>query len=291
MALGTATVAAPVAPARGSPLSTEQHDHAGREASESPALRRERSMGTAREIKFRVDLDRLGAITEILDRRLRRDPHGDASLDGDYRVTSLYCDTGDLEVYRRVGWHRFRKFRVRRYGAGDQAYLERKTRLGELVRKERIALPIAELRWLDESASPPADWIGSDYRRQIHRRSLGPACLIDYRRRAFFGDAPSIGGALPIRVTIDREMRAAPARAWDFAPRDLGPLAESTMVIEIKCGSEMLAAGAALPVAVKELIEVLRLGRRGISKYRQGVRSLAAAATDNRRVDEDDRDA
>lgn len=272
-------------------MSIEPHDHDGHAASESPALRRERSMGTAREIKFRVDVDRLAAITETLDRRLSRDPHGDASLDGDYRVTSLYCDTGDLEVYRRVGWHRFRKFRVRRYGAGGQAYLERKTRLGELVRKERIALPIAELGWLDERATPPADWIGSDYRRQLHRRSLAPACMIDYRRRAYFGDAPSSGGPLPIRVTIDREMRAAPARAWDFAPRDLRPLAESTMVIEIKCGSEMAAAGAALPVAVKELIEVLRLSRRGISKYRQGIRSLEAASFEQSDPDESAPDA
>lgn len=259
--------------------------------SESPALRRERSLGTAREVKFRVADERLSAITALLDARLTRDPHGDPQLDGDYQVTSLYADTDDLEVYRRVGWHRFRKFRVRRYGASELAYLERKTRLGELVRKERCAVPLDELPLLHELERPGPNWLGADYRHQLLRRGLRPVCEIQYRRRAFYGSVLAAGAALPIRVTIDRELRGATTDVWGFGanertPRQFIRLLGGTMVLEIKFAGDATVQSTAeraeggdvrrlpVPAAVKELIEALRLGDRGVSKYRQCVRTL-----------------
>jgi hypothetical protein len=218
----------------------------------SPALL-PRSFGEAREIKFRVPSARLAELTSLLERRLKPDLHGDTSSNGDYGIASLYCDTPDLEVFRQLGWHRFRKFRVRRYGASDLVFLERKTRLGDLVRKERVAIPLGELARVGELGRPPflrctpdrpgtstarscaderseSPWAGEAYRRQVTRRGVQPTCFIQYVRRAFVGVAdqvssPARGGGTSeqmstnqLRVTIDRSIRGTLANGWSFAP-------------------------------------------------------------------------
>lgn len=261
------------------------------DSSESPALRRDRSSGTAREVKFRAEADRLDELTRLLDARLERDPHGEPALDGDYRVRSLYCDTDDLEVFRRIGWHRVRKFRVRRYGASELAYLERKTRLGDLVRKDRTEIPLGDVAQLDHRLAAAAGWAGHDFRRQLARRGLRPTCTIEYRRRAFYGSIASAVGPLPIRVTIDREVAGAAIVGWSFDAERLSPLLGGLMIVEIKFAGD----SGGVPVAAKDLISDLRLTLRGVSKYRQCMRLLQglgdAAAMDASARDEDPNDA
>ncbi|MBL9119382.1 MAG: polyphosphate polymerase domain-containing protein [Phycisphaerae bacterium] len=245
-------------------------------AADSPALLG-RTSGEAREIKFRVPAARLDELSNLLAHHLDRDPHGDPALGGDYRVASLYCDTADLEVFRRIGWHRFRKFRIRRYGASSQVFLERKTRLADLVRKDRVAVSLDELRHLG-SPCKTCIWTGSDFHRQIERRGLRPACFVEYRRRAFFGGPEQSGGPRALRVTIDREVRGAPAAGWSFSPATkpapllLQPTGE-LMVLEIKFSSGSTTASG-VPVSVKRLIADLNLCERGMSKYRQCTRHL-----------------
>lgn len=278
-------------------------------SSDSPALLGRRA-GEAREIKFRVPLDRLDALSAALAARLARDPHGEPHLDGDYRVASLYFDTPDLEVYRRVGWHRFRKFRVRRYGGADAVFLERKTRLGDLVRKDRTPVALDELPRLAESDDDQT-WIAADFRRQLARRSLAPVAFIQYRRRAFYGalDGGPSGGAL--RVTIDRDARGASTDGWSFGPRSApvallvdttpfptsgsarGTGAREFMLVEIKftSGRTDHQTTAAIPGAIKRLIAELGLGERGISKYRRCMRLLGPDASPTASAPEVDDDA
>ncbi len=266
---------------------THPHPHPSSNPSASPALRGGHGASAARELKFAVECERIDALLATLAERMQRDPHADPALGGDYLVTSLYCDSPDREVARRVGWHRFRKFRVRRYGAGTSAFLERKTRIGALVRKERIELPVGELPLLaaDGALADPS-WIAAGYRRQLLRRSLAPVCMIEYRRSAFFAEVPHAGGALPngspsplsIRATIDRSLRGVPVDGFRFAPAaHAGPWREilpETAILEIKFAGDAAASADGVPVAVKSLLAALRVSRRGSSKYRTCMRLL-----------------
>jgi hypothetical protein len=249
------------------------------EPSASPALRGGHGSSAARELKFAVELRRIDELLATLAKRMRRDPHADPALDGDYLVTSLYCDSPDREVARRIGWHRFRKFRVRRYGLSEVAFLERKTRIGALVRKERIEIPIGELPFLalDANAHDPA-WRAASYRRQLLRRALAPVCMIEYRRTAFYADAAHAGGSLPIRVTLDRSLRGVAVEHYRFAPASPSlawrPILPDTAILEIKFAGDTAAAADGVPVAVKDLLAALRVSRRGSSKYRTCMRLI-----------------
>src|SRR5438105_5925689 len=70
---------------------------------------------------------------------LAPDPHADPARGG-YRVTSVYFDTQQFDVYRRsgsaCGGH---KHRARRYGAEPTAHLERKSKRDGRVWKYRTA--------------------------------------------------------------------------------------------------------------------------------------------------------
>lgn len=247
--------------------------------SASPALRGGHGPSAARELKYAVELHRIDELLATLAERMTRDPHAEPALGGDYLVTSLYCDSPDREVARRVGWHRFRKFRIRRYGSGDHAFLERKTRIGDLVRKERVELPLDELPLLGQGAGEahPA-WIAASFRRQLLRRSLAPVCMIEYRRTAFDADMPHGGGSVPVRATVDRGLRGVAVDDFRFAPAHPAlawqAIVPETAILEIKFAGDAASAADGVPVAVKDLLASLRVSRRGRSKYRTCMRLL-----------------
>jgi hypothetical protein len=85
----------------------------------------------AREITFRVDgvtADRRGDRVRAL---LSPDPYAGGQNADEYTTSTLYFDTADHAVYRRRGSCRRSRHRVRRYGTGNVAFLERKLRYCE----------------------------------------------------------------------------------------------------------------------------------------------------------------
>jgi hypothetical protein len=220
---------------------------------ESPSLAARDRADDAFELKFLID--ELGArhVEEWARRRLVPDPHGESALSGAYRVTSLYCDTSRLDVFHRSPSYRRRKFRVRRYGDADWAFLERKSKWAERVAKRRTAVLLDELPQLSNSLAllaRPDYW----FHRRLLRLDLSPACRIAYERNAFVGAG--------LRLTLDRHVRGMLENEWDLAPVDAGlPLLNGQVILEFKFF-------AALPVPFKELVADLRLKPAAVSKYR-----------------------
>ena len=127
------------------------------------------------EIKFLVDGDTGARVLQAARASLGPDPHGSGLTGDQYRTTTLYFDTAELDVYHRRGSYRRAKFRVRRYGEGEVVFLERKLRTTEVLSKRRTPIPLEDLPQLSES-SLDARWPGRWFRDRVQRRKLSTAC-------------------------------------------------------------------------------------------------------------------
>ena len=232
----------------------------------SPGLYRDEAETPAFEVKFLLTRAEALEVERRLRGRLAPDPHADPALGGAYRVTSVYFDTPTFDVYRRSPGYRRRKYRVRRYGGAPTAFLERKAKRRQQVRKRRVSVPLAELATLAGATS--ADWPGAWFAAQLAKRHLRPVCRVSYERVALIG-ACAEG---PIRVTFDREAHGGPA-----AGAEPESVADGPRLLEDEVITEFKFLGA-MPAAFKEVVEGLRLNPRSVSKYRRCVEAVGLAA-------------
>jgi hypothetical protein len=231
----------------------------------SPGLVRSAAAVPAFEVKFLLTEAEAREVERRLRRRLTPDSHGDPALGGAYRVTSVYFDTSAFDVYRRSEGHRRRKFRVRRYGTSPTAYLERKTKSAQQVRKRRTAIPLAELPRL--AGALTADWPGAWFVKRLALRDLRPVCRVTYERVALVGHTPDG----PIRATFDRAAVGGPTTGPVPEPVGDGPrLLDGEVIAELK----FLGA---MPVLFKSVVEDLRLTPSPVSKYRRCVEAAGLA--------------
>jgi hypothetical protein len=241
----------------------------------SPSLSlAQREAGPAFELKFLLDEQRAEQVEAWARHYLALDPHGDPSLQGAYRTTSVYCDTPQLDVYYRAPWYRSQKFRVRRYGLTPHVFLERKSKRGDRVKKRRSSVPAEQLTALTEPLCLPT-WPGYWFHRRLDARRLGPVCQIVYERMAYVGTAPDG----PLRLTLDRRIRGVLTDQWALATNDNGlSLLAGQVIVELKFR-------AALPACFKELVAAIQLVPAKVSKYRLcreafGARGDAMGASD-----------
>lgn len=214
---------------------------------------------TAFELKFLLDGARAGEVLAWARGQLRPDPHGDPARGGAYQTTTLYCDTANWQVYWRAPTYRRRKFRLRRYGAEELVYLERKTRRADRVAKLRTVAALGELPLL--AAPPGPDWPCGWFHRQLTARQLRPALLVSYDRVALIGEAAE--GSL--RLTFDRELHGRPWHGWELpAAWDGAAFLRGQVICEMKFRT-------ALPPLFKELMARFKLAPSKASKYRHGV--------------------
>ncbi len=213
--------------------------------------------GEAFEIKFRIDEDQARDVERWARRWLQLDPHGEVALGGAYRTTSLYCDTPELDVYRRTESYRGEKFRLRRYGSSPWVFLEQKSRLEERVRKRRTAIDEAELPVLDAPLAPPP-WPGAWFHGELRVKRLRPACRLVYHRTAFAGQ----GADGPMRLTLDRGLRGILTSDWRLDDSEAGPpLLPAGVILELKFR-------VTLPDPFAGLCRDMNLGASAVSKYR-----------------------
>jgi hypothetical protein len=223
---------------------------------------------TAYELKFLLDEARAAELEARARARLALDPHGEAALGGAYRITTLYCDTPALHMYWRSPSYRRRKFRVRRYGAEETAYLERKTRKADRVAKKRQLAALGELPLLGRE--PGADWPCGWFHRQLAARDLRPVALVAYERVALIGQGAD--GAL--RLTFDRRLRGVRWQEWSVPGVERGAaFLEGRVIVEMKFRT-------ALPGLFQELMARFRLQPTAASKYRQCIDACGAPARD-----------
>ncbi|MEY4933476.1 MAG: hypothetical protein RLZZ403_1796, partial [Pseudomonadota bacterium] len=99
-------------------------------------------------------------------------------------------------------------------------------------------------------------------------RQLHPVCQISYQRTARVGMAEG----QPIRMTLDRNLRATAQVAHPFDNRDDGtPLLDQSWILELKYRH-------ALPALFKRLITELAPAPQRVSKYRLAVSALGLTA-------------
>jgi VTC domain len=214
------------------------------------------------ELKFFVGAAEAAALKDWVRLRLRPDPYGGGTHGDYYHVSTVYFDTPDFHVLARQGSYARAKYRVRRYGAGETVYLERKTKGSRRVSKRRSATPLAHLPRLENGATA-LEWNGHWFHRRLLVRSLRAVCRVDYLRLARVEES-DFG---PIRLTLDQELRAWRARSICFdSLHDGVALTRARLIIELKFGHSM-------PLLFKQLIRDFALETAGVSKFR-----LACAA-------------
>ena len=123
-----------------------------------------------------------------------RDHHG---AGGSYRVASVYCDTSAFDVFRRSAGFKRRKYRVRRYGDSPELFLERKTKVGDQVRKKRVTIGVHEADRLAAACNEMAE------------RFLSGGRLIAFGRGASATDAQHVSVEFVHPVIVGK--RALPA--------------------------------------------------------------------------------
>ncbi|QOV88838.1 polyphosphate polymerase domain-containing protein [Humisphaera borealis] len=222
---------------------------------QSPGLGAGAGMGAAFELKFHIDPDLASRVEHWAAGHLVPDCHGNA---GKYAVTSVYCDTPTFDVFHRSPGYRRVKFRLRRYDASTEAFLERKRKRGTQVIKRRTSINFEELpRLSDLAAAQP--WAGNWFHKRVCRRNLRPTACVSYTRTAFFGMAD----AMPVRMTIDRDLIGVPTDQWHIPHLSAGtPLLPDGVLVELKFHVQV-------PTIFRELMTMLPPQLARVSKYRR----------------------
>jgi hypothetical protein len=216
----------------------------------------------ASEVKFLVDKDTGAEIRRWARAHLEPDPHGAGPFGDEYSTTSLYFDTENGDVFHRRGSFGRGKYRVRRYGASGNVFLERKLRRPGILAKRRTMVPLETLERLG-APETSADWAGAWFHRRLMLRQIRPVCQLSYARTARTSATPD--GA--VRLTLDEDVRVAPVSLARFHSGAAVPVLETHMILELKYRREV-------PLIFKRLVEAFVLVPQPASKYRLGVAAL-----------------
>lgn len=228
----------------------------------SPSTDTHETRANAREIKFLLKPELVELIRGWARARLMADPNAQGVYGDTYRITTLYFDTQQLDVFHRWGSYGRGKYRIRRYGQSDQAFLERKLRMRRQLTKRRSLVALDDLERLTETEARP-DSTGYWFHRRLRLRRLGPVCQVSYERTA----RVAMTRYGPIRLTLDVDLRARPASGvWCSAPGGKA-FRKDLAILEFKFRY-------AMPTLFKCLVEEFALSPQAISKYRLAVTTL-----------------
>lgn len=216
----------------------------------------------AREVKFLLPADRAEVVLDWARSRMAPDPHAGGPSGDEYRTTTIYFDTTTRSVFHRQGSYGRSKYRLRRYGASDVVYLERKLRTSTLLSKRRTAAAAADVR-VALSVPGVEDWPGRWFGQRLAMRRLSPVCQVSYRRHALVG----MGPYGPMRLTFDDDLRAQVNDTCVFA-RDSGvSVLSDHVIVEMKFCVDT-------PAVFRHLVEDFALSPAAVSKYRLSIAAV-----------------
>jgi hypothetical protein len=232
----------------------------------SPSTDQRENREFAAEVKFLLNPEvaervRLWSRTHLLP-----DPNANSDQHDGYRITSLYFDTEDFDVFWRKGSFGRSKYRIRRYGAAETVFLERKLKTRGLVSKRRSIVPISQISRLAKREIERG-WPGYWYHQRLLLRNLKNVCQISYHRTARVLMTPKG----PIRLTLDDDIRTVPTP--DMAYREMGegtPMLDRQIILELKYRYD-------LPELFKRLAGEFGLKPEPVSKYRLAIAALGYA--------------
>jgi hypothetical protein len=214
------------------------------------------------ETKFLVPAAVGAQIQDWARARLEPDPHAGGIFGDTYRITSLFVDSPERDVFLRHGSYGRAKYRVRRYGEGDALFVERKLKARGHLIKRRTAVSSQDLERIEAGEAGPGS-AGYWFCRRLIARRLEPVCQVSYLRMARV--ARTAYG--PIRLTVDDGLCAMPASRLALMAKSGTPLCPGQMILELKYGQ-------AMPVLFKQLVQQFRLEPQRLSKYRLAVAKL-----------------
>jgi hypothetical protein len=220
----------------------------------------------ASEIKFAVPTDMGERVRDWARANLEPDPYGGGPFNDQYHTASLYFDTSAGDVFHRRGSFGRSKYRVRRYGAADFVFVERKLRKPGILVKRRTIVPLDSIERLSESLADP-DWPGEWFHRRLLLRQIKPVAELSYNRVARF--ARTADG--PARVTLDDDLRAVAVTAPRFSGIEGQLVVPGQMILELKYRLHP-------PAIFKRLVEEFALEPQRVSKYRLGMASIGHGA-------------
>ena len=215
------------------------------------------------ELKLLLDESDLRVARDFAAQRLTPDTF--AGVDSAYELSTLYLDTVDRRIFRRLLDGSGTKYRIRRYGEEDIVYVERKTRRGTLVRKRRAEFPMADLPTLLRGDIQGETWPAT-FSGAIFDFELIPSLLLTYRRHAWQGPRRS-------RLTLDDRIEAwhGDGIARLERPGTSASISEN-VVLELKYD-------AVMPPEFEELLAMLPIEQQGFSKYTLGIKAAGLAPT------------
>jgi len=230
----------------------------------NPEIDTRETRNLASEVKFLVDPISAHRIRDWARQRLSPDPYAGGDSRDEYRTTSLYFDTRDLDVFHRRGSFGRAKYRVRRYGDAQTVFLERKLRTPALLAKWRTQVALDDLPRVND----PSDdtWAGRWFHNRLAARKLTPTCQVTYERTARVGGSDNG----PIRLTLDRNVRVLAATGLEFRAARTQPVLDYRLILELKFRGT-------LPALFKELVEQFHLTPQPVSKYRLSLGTLSAS--------------
>jgi VTC domain-containing protein len=230
----------------------------------------------ASEVKFVIGTRSGEQIRAWARANLEPDPYGGGAFNDWYRTTSLYFDTAAGDVFHRRGSFGRSKYRVRRYGEAEFAFLERKLRKPGVLVKRRTTVALESIERLAAPIADP-DWPGEWFHRRVLLRQIRPVCELSYARIARF--TRTAEG--PARLTLDEDIRVLQGRQPRFSGQPGMLIAAEHMILELKYRYHV-------PAIFKRLVEEFALEPQRASKYRLGMIALgeetfaeAAAADGN----------
>ena len=219
--------------------------------------------GYTAEIKFLVNEATGIQIREWARERLAADPHGTGPHADEYRVSTLYLDTAERDVFHRRGSYGRSKYRVRRYGEEARVFLERKLRTSSRLAKRRTDIPLDTLHMLQaESGDGQIRW----FRRRVIVRQLEPVCRVSYLRMARLAETP-VGR---MRMTLDYSLTASTADTFSLDGPGPASFLNGYMILELKFRG-------AMPTVFRQLADTFALAPGRASKYRTAADILGIA--------------
>ena len=139
----------------------------------------------ASEVKFVIAAALGEQIRAWARANLEPDPYGGGPFNDEYHTASLYFDTERGDVFHRRRSFGRSKYRVRRYGEAEFAFLERKLRKPGVLVKRRTTVALESIDRLAAPAADP-DWPGEWFHRRLLLRQIRPVCELSYSAVARF---------------------------------------------------------------------------------------------------------